>query len=401
MRSRKIGGLILAMTVAVSCAKKDDEETTTTSRDPDQPAGVLALQSTIMSKVGELHLTEYGDTSLRLAETSWTETEWGTTPYFNCFGECQNGSQTPASYLDQATDPDKSGPVGNVKESISMLCVVGAVFGTDNLDADGLPKDMTDAALTLSADAKTKLIDECGETEESVGEIEQYTLKGTVKSLSADAAYDKIVTLNITTGEGEMSFTFYLKNSDGKVAIASISTDESKMDGVVNSVTRSLFAYDIADGILRFEYFDRTFPKDGTPIANAGSFSFYRGFHDSNTKEVRFLSNMGSSNYALNNTFLSLSGNEDQAQAGGYFARTGEGTNLEGAFVCFNKVDGSFVNATGCDETSNDRKQAWGPTAAMWIAVEAKDFADWGLGEATSLPDFDADTMYTVEPNYK
>jgi hypothetical protein len=61
--------------------------------------------------------------------------------------------------------------------------------------------------------------------------------------------------------------------------------------------------------------------KDFISGITGGTYSFYRGFYDKYTGEIRFLANMGNSYYQTNNTFIAISGNDKETQAGVYLAR--------------------------------------------------------------------------------
>ena len=83
---------------------------------------------------------------------------------------------------------------------------------------------------------------------------------------------------------------------------------------------------------------------------------------------------------------------------GSYIARYAEdSTALEGAFVCFSKVDGSFVNSTGCTENaSKTRKVAWNADSALFTTIRAATSAEWALDATTEVASFTEATIATT-----
>jgi hypothetical protein len=388
--------LFSSLLIFAGCSKKDSDSSSSDDEDEElveeQPTGVLELHSAVSEEIDKLRISEYGETGLRLAEETWDADEWGLTERFNCIGECEEGhSATAKAYLDDVLNPDAGGPVGSINESMGMFCLVGIAL-EDHM-VDGLPEEVTDEEFTFDADALVKVDEDCG----MGGDIDEgLEISITVEALE-DVAYDRKMTFTIPAMEE--TFEFYLKNTDGMVRVATLSENDENVFG------RKLVEMDLKGGTFRYEEYYRNLVE---PAENdqgmAGSFSFYRGFIDLNTAEVRFLSNMGSSTYLLNNTFVSVSGkkSEDEETAGAYFARTSdEGTSLDGAFVCFEKATGDFVNATGCEESDDDRKIEWDEDEELFVAVEGKEIADWDFSDEMTIVEFDAETIYTLEPTYK
>lgn len=391
---RTLMTISLLSAFATSCGKKDSDDNS--GGGDSKPAGVLEAYSEVSSSAGKLNLTQYkSGTSLALADEEWDDSDWATTDRFNCFGEC-DGSITAKQYVDDAINPKKPGPLGTAMESIEMLCIVGALYA-DDLE-DGLPPVGT-KKFKITKDIIKVLEDECDAGDDVSEGLQSATLSAKTTDVSGDD-YDRKIVFTVDGDNGEEEYPFYYKNSDDIVAIGTFEKSGDESEG---SITRSVFKIDMAKKIFRMEYYSRDWPTDHENIDDHG-FSFYRGFLDEDSGEVRFLSNMGNSNYQLNNTFLSLNGNEgdSEKQAGAYFARTSqEGTGLEGAFVCFKKKDGDYVNNSGCTENDDeDRKTPWSKDESLWKKVEAKEFDDLSDKPGT-LPDFNADTMFTAAPEFK
>jgi hypothetical protein len=390
MKIKILGASLIAMSFASACGKKSDSDDKSKDDGISKPAGMLEAYSSIQENVDKLVITSY-DSGTSLAEEEWDAAGWEDTARFNCFDECENGSITSSQYVADALDKEKSGPMGAVNESMSTICMVGALYA-DKLDEDGLPT-IGEESLSITEAVKDSLVADCGFDAGELDGAEDIELSAVVTEDESEA-YDRKI---IFTNSGE-EFPIYFKNSDDIVAMAQISKSGTADDG---QVTRSIFSIDLVNKIFRMEYYNRTFPDNKTPIASAGSYSFYRGVYDETAAEVRFLSNMGSSNYLLNNTFLALSANDGEIETGAYVARTADNTTtLDGAFVCFEKDEGSFVNSSGCTENETyDRKEVWSADSSLWKKVTAKGFADFG-DEPVAIVDFDLTTMFTLEPNY-
>lgn len=404
-----LSATLCAIAMAFACGKKDEKS----SSAPEQAKDLNEAFSILNTSVGTLNLATYSIAALRadssgpslaLADDVWDAASWGTTQRFNWFGDGHPGtSATAREYLHDALDKNLPGPMGAVAKGFGPFCYLGVLMPASGFDSvTGLPV-VGLYPVTMTDAMKEALKTTCNMTDRDIQGIPSDGLSITVAE-SASASFDRRITFEIKGDSEEMSYPFEFKNSAGIVAISSMEKTGTAASG---RVSRMIVQQDMSTKIFRMEYYDRTFPVPARGSAIGGgdvdSYSFYRGFYDGNTKEVRFFSNMGNSNFYANSTFLGLNGNEGESQAGAYFHRTadGEGTELAGAFVCFNRTDGAFINTTGCTENSaNDRKQVWTSESPLWVTVTGKGFADWGP-TVGAIPQFDATTMFTVEPNYK
>lgn len=336
--------------------------------------------------------------SFDLADETWTNAEW-TESRFNCYDSC-SGSASGQKFVADTLDKSKSGPMGNVQKSINSFCYVGAMLDSSKFDSSGLPIDGS-YPITVTDAMKAALKTDCLMDDETITQLGSATVSIAVEA-SSSTAYDKLITFAMSAGGQTQTYPIYYKNSGGKIAIGQFSASGTAPNV---TVTHSIMVQDLNTNLFCMEHFYRTFPATAdatTGGMTGGSFSYYRGFYDKNTGEVRFFSNMGNSYYQKNNTFVSISANENEAQAGAYLSRTtDENTALTGAFVCFLKADGAFVNNTGCTENaSEDRKTSWSKDSTLWSTVAGKTYDAWGDTPVT-IPEFDKTTMYTLEPNYK
>lgn len=403
---------VLSLGLVASCGTKTDPEapvvateseketTNDTTPEPEFPTGIAPEEGqSAVSKsrdiandlVGSIYdLVDYDTASLRLRRAGMnldevtidTEAKWETQQTFNWFDDSHEGSATPKEFLQAALDPEQSNaPLYKMTQATSMMCIVGAMFGDDDLDADGMPKARALGTLTVDADAVSRIETECGDDfDEEVLSLIQVS----VTDLTNDD-YSKYIKMVI---EGEETLTTHFYVGFSPTSISLLQWDESESE--TPTVNRTAYKYNPQTGEFAFEYFYRVF---GSTFATK-SYNHHRVAINEQSNEARVTAVMGSSDEE-NLTFIGLNGNFEESQAGASFYRIGP-PDVSDQFVCVDVDDGSFVNTTGCTENADeDRLYEFNVDSVSFSSGNALEHDEWITDENVAPPAFDLDSILT------
>ena len=380
---------ILSVTFLTTCGKDSKGPV---SAGLAQSTNIAALYKSTATSLTAMQVTGY-TTSLGFADETWTSDSWGVTDRFACPDTGCTGSDTAKETINSQLDSSRGGVLGKVKKELKNLCYMGALMPSAEIDSAFLPIVAAAHTVTVTDAMVTNLISDC-----KMDSTEAATFKTKTVSLTIEdpqgTTYDRYVTLNY--GSGDKSY--YIKNSDGFIR-AAFYDGSTTGDNSTHGISRVLFEKDLATEIFRYEYFSRILAT-GQTEALGGALTFSRGYINDVTKEISFVGDFGKSYYQANHTFIGLSSNTAEINAGAFFSMTAASDKaLTGAFVCFKRADGTFVNSSGCTENSSkSRKLEWKSSAAMFSTIAASAQSSWDLTAATSVKSFDGESLVTLAP---
>jgi hypothetical protein len=380
---------ILSLTFLTTCGK--------TTKGPvsaglAQSTNIAALYKSMTTSLTAMQVTGY-TTSLGFADENWTSDSWGAIDRFACPDSGCTGSDTAKETINSQLDSSRGGVLGKVKKELKNLCYMGALMPSTEIDSAFLPIVATVHTVTVTDAMVINLISDC-----KMDSTEAATFKTKTVSLTIEdpqgTAYDRYVTLNYGSGDKP----YYVKNSDGVIRVAAYDSNTTG-DNSTHGISRVLFEKDLATEIFRYEYFSRIVAT-GQTEALGGDLTFSRGYINDVSKEISFVGDFGKSYYQANHTFIGLSSNMAEINAGAFFSMTAASDiALTGAFVCFKRADGTFVNSSGCTENSaKTRKLEWKSSTPLFVTIAASTQSSWELTTTTSVKPFDGESLVTLAP---
>jgi hypothetical protein len=384
--------IFATMIALASCGKKTSDIGSAAAQSKD----VAALYTSITDSLSTLHITGYGTTNLNFMDETWTDNSWGTTVRFACPDTKCSGNITAKGALDANLDSARGGVNGTLKTKINPLCYVGALIPATEIGTDFLPVVGAKHQLSVDDVIVAKLTSNCGMSTSAATAMKTVPPSLTVEDPEGDS-YDRYVVFS-TGGTDAKDYPFYIKNSDGYIRMAIYDGNTSGSNST-HGISRVLIEKDLATDIFRFELFGRI-AATGQTESTGGDLTFSRGYLNNGTKELSFITDFGTAYYQANHTFMGLSTNSAAANAGAYFSRTSaDSTAFTGAFVCFKKSDGTFINGTGCtDSAADDRRRVWNSSASLFVTIDASTQASWALAATSVVKNFDASSILTLAP---
>lgn len=388
--NRTLVMLCAAAAVVGGCGQAGGKGPVSAGLDPSKD--IATLYKVMATSLGAMQVTGYA-TTIGFADETWTSESWGVTERFACPDSGCTGSDTAKETINAQLDSSRGGVVGTIKKELVSLCFIGVLMPADEIDFDFLPIVASKHTLEVSDAMVASLTSDC---KLSAAEAAAYKTKTVTLTIEdpVGTVYDRNLIFN--SGAGDKPY--YIKNSDGMIRVADHDSNTSG-EGSTHGISRVILEKDLATDIFRYEYFARILAT-GQTEALGGKQIFSRGYVNGFTKEVSFVGDFGAAYYQINHTFIGLSANTAEASAGAYFSRTAASdTALTGAFVCFKKTDGTFVNSTGCTDNSfDDRKREWNTSASVFTKIAGSTQASWDLEASTGLKDFDGASLLTVAP---